>query len=294
MITSCIVDYQRNLTIFILLLSLSFLCSADQDADLIWAQHYSDGCTKEACVPVSQKPKERCAVALCNQVLGITNSYTCPKCGIKVCLAHRIPEDHGCVAMDSLSNSSSAYRPAGFGGATKEALDYSSKMAREKKKNQQTKIDHSNTLKGTAELRRQRSQAEWSCSACTSLNKASETSCTVCGTSRMAGREGSSTNYVDSGPRDHRAGVNGSVAAWNNRNSNTSSSYSTNGRDRSNYNNDNGRDVSICPFCSMRFNDPVDLIQHCETAHPDRGSDDSRSNTTRPTPKRKGKKCICS
>ena len=135
--------------------------------------------TLKASLPASQKPKEKCSVALCNQVLGISNSFTCPKCGIKVCLSHRIPEDHKCPAIETSSSSSSgasALRPSGFGGATKEALDYSSKMARDKKKKQQQQVDYSNTLRGTAELRRQRSQEEWSCTACTSLNKASNSS----------------------------------------------------------------------------------------------------------------------
>ena len=167
---------------------------------------------------------------------------------------------------------------------------------------QLNKIDHTNTLKGTAELRRQRSQAEWSCTACTSLNKASDSRCSVCSTNRMAGREVISVDNNDrtsTGPRDHRAGVNGSFATLNQTSSSSSSSNSRgnsnsgrysngNNNNNNNYNDQRGGDVSICPFCSRRFNDPVDLIQHCEAVHPD------NSNGSRPTPKKKGKKCICS
>ena len=160
-------------------------------------------------------------------------------------------------------------------------------MAREKKKKQQQQVDYSNTLRGTAELRRQRSQEEWSCTACTSLNKASNTSCNVCGTNRLAGREGTTVDTsIDRGPRDHRAGVNGSFATLD-RNSSASASSNYGSRISS---NNSGGDVSICPFCSRRFSDPVDLIQHCEAVHPDNGS----VNNSRPTPKKKGKKCICS
>ena len=66
----------------------------DVSADLRWEQHYSDDCSrKPAAVP---KPPEKCPAAMCRAVLGVSNAMSCSKCGVRVCISHRMPEDHAC------------------------------------------------------------------------------------------------------------------------------------------------------------------------------------------------------
>ncbi|CEM29615.1 unnamed protein product [Vitrella brassicaformis CCMP3155] len=47
------------------------------------------------CQPVQKKP--RCAV--CRTVLTFATMWACPKCDKKVCLRHRLPEDHMCAGI---------------------------------------------------------------------------------------------------------------------------------------------------------------------------------------------------
>lgn len=67
-----------------------------QDVNLVWDSHYLNECTQQAPArPV--KEVVRCFKPGCNTVLGPSNKFTCSKCHMNVCLAHRIPEEHNCV-----------------------------------------------------------------------------------------------------------------------------------------------------------------------------------------------------
>lgn len=66
-----------------------------QDPNVVWDDHYLNSCTQQ---PNQHEKKEvRCFRPNCRTVLGPSNTYTCGKCHQRVCLAHRIPEEHSCV-----------------------------------------------------------------------------------------------------------------------------------------------------------------------------------------------------
>lgn len=64
-----------------------------QDPNEAWNDHYLHACTQQA----HAKTVVRCFKPGCHTVLGPSNTYTCGKCHQKVCLSHRIPEEHSCV-----------------------------------------------------------------------------------------------------------------------------------------------------------------------------------------------------
>lgn len=66
-----------------------------QDPNTVWNEHYLTMCTQTA--PTTQKPIIKCFKPGCNKTLGPSNTFECPKCHQKVCLAHRIPDEHSCV-----------------------------------------------------------------------------------------------------------------------------------------------------------------------------------------------------
>lgn len=50
------------------------------------------------CDPRKKKKKPACPVHRCKEVLTFSNTSACKACGLKVCLKHRFPADHGCGA----------------------------------------------------------------------------------------------------------------------------------------------------------------------------------------------------
>jgi predicted nucleic acid binding AN1-type Zn finger protein len=66
-----------------------------QDPNLVWNEHYSHHCTQQP--GPHDKKVVRCFRPQCNTVLGPSNTFTCGKCHQRVCLAHRLPEEHSCV-----------------------------------------------------------------------------------------------------------------------------------------------------------------------------------------------------
>lgn len=66
-----------------------------QDVNTVWNEHYLTMCTQTA--PATHKIITKCFKPGCNKTLGPSNTFECPKCHQKVCLSHRIPEEHSCV-----------------------------------------------------------------------------------------------------------------------------------------------------------------------------------------------------
>ena len=216
--------------------SKSVKFTENQNADEIWAQHYSADCTKKP-APEKSKQSVKCAIPLCSTTLGISNSYECPKCKIKVCLPHRMPEDHGC----SSTVTSSSMKPG---------VSSSSKFGGKRGKGPQ--VDPNNTLRGTSERRRQQMTADWACSACTTSNSYTLDSCHLCKTRRIIRQD----DFTED-----------TVAATS--------------------------DYSVCPFCSARYSDPVDLIAHVEEKHNSMERAEARGTDRTPSKNAK-RKCICS
>jgi hypothetical protein len=68
-----------------------------RDANAVFDEHArSDGCDPRNYDRVHRKP--RCPVPGCRERLTTINAYGCRRCGQRVCLKHRLEEDHGCSA----------------------------------------------------------------------------------------------------------------------------------------------------------------------------------------------------
>lgn len=69
-----------------------------QDVNQTWENHYNSNCTKNAVNIKKERP--RCNHLKCRTFLGPSNTFKCPKCHDKVCLSHRVPEDHDCKGIN--------------------------------------------------------------------------------------------------------------------------------------------------------------------------------------------------
>ena len=54
--------------------------------------HYAYACTKID----KREATKKCYKVSCRNILGPSNTFTCSKCSHRVCLSHRMPEDHDC------------------------------------------------------------------------------------------------------------------------------------------------------------------------------------------------------
>lgn len=71
--------------------------SAGQNANDAFEAHTRGG----ACDPSNYARvhwKKRCPVSGCREKMTTLNQYQCKKCGLEVCMSHRLPVDHGCDA----------------------------------------------------------------------------------------------------------------------------------------------------------------------------------------------------
>jgi len=125
-----------------------------QDPNLIWEKHYLNGCSHEA----PQITKQQCGHAACRNVLGPSNTFSCTKCFMKVCISHRLPEDHNCSSLgtngrqkflENLEN-----KPTTTAAVNRSTSKSGSSTSSKSKSNSKAaKIDESNTLRGTAARR---------------------------------------------------------------------------------------------------------------------------------------------
>jgi hypothetical protein len=214
---------------------------------------------------------------MCTAKLGISNTFQCPKCSTKVCLSHRMPEDHNCRSLPKNrtygsgkvgnigigTNTNSISKGSGSG-----TVSGRSNTAGSSGKIRSKKEDPANTLRGTAAARREKLSQEWVCAACTCKNSASIARCSVCETERLAAHEQSAyedesdLQFIGSAARD--ISRNGSLES--------------------------------CPFCAARYADPVQLIAHVHDRHPEQqaGSTSRRTSTPSNGASTSSKKCICS
>ena len=97
------------------------------DVNAVWEKHYFNGCTQKA---VKAAPQEICAKQGCRVVLKVTNRSTCSGCKVTFCLAHRLPEDHGCAPFTKEVTRSTAQATAKYSNARLEGLDRLEGLAR--------------------------------------------------------------------------------------------------------------------------------------------------------------------
>ena len=123
-------------------------------------------------------------------MLGISNSYTCKQCNVTVCLSHRMPEYHKCASLKVSSKVSTTSSKSSYPSS-------SSSSTRNSGRNKAAAVDPSNTLRGTVERRKLAGTADWSCSACTSINASQFHYCQVCQTKRLANHPTDHAEYSD-------------------------------------------------------------------------------------------------
>mmetsp|Transcript_9579 Transcript_9579/g.15913 ORF Transcript_9579/g.15913 Transcript_9579/m.15913 type:complete len:507 (+) Transcript_9579:260-1780(+) len=138
-----------------------------QDPNVVWDDHYVNHCSQQQ-PSVQQKHIVRCFRPGCSTILGPSNTFTCTKCHQKVCMSHRMSEAHNCVGpvrksfLDRVQNNASGdnHRSSTNGAGMFLQPAFKKKTATTKaagkKKTGQKEGDPANTLKGTADLRRQR------------------------------------------------------------------------------------------------------------------------------------------
>jgi hypothetical protein len=66
-----------------------------EDPNLAFERHTAAGCDPSNYKKVHQKP--RCCASGCKEKLTSINTYSCKNCGRKVCMRHRMGEDHQCA-----------------------------------------------------------------------------------------------------------------------------------------------------------------------------------------------------
>mmetsp|Transcript_81084 Transcript_81084/g.215275 ORF Transcript_81084/g.215275 Transcript_81084/m.215275 type:complete len:236 (-) Transcript_81084:146-853(-) len=66
---------------------------ADEDPNITWERHFTSTCRQAA---PQRKGPPRCPVPGCKEQMGLSNRFECQRCGLTVCMRHRMQEDHPC------------------------------------------------------------------------------------------------------------------------------------------------------------------------------------------------------
>lgn len=129
------------------------------DPNIVWESHFTTSCTQQ---PARATTQTAPVCAACPTRLGPSNTFSCPKCGSKVCMSHRMPDGHNCAAV----RRSNADRRGPTGGSKNSRLLADTApspkpgAAAQKSKNSKAGArkdpDPANTLAGTAQRRAER------------------------------------------------------------------------------------------------------------------------------------------
>jgi hypothetical protein len=239
------------------------------DPNIEWDRHFTTSCDHKP--PTSTSTNNRCAAPNCSTTLGPSNQIKCSLCNRQVCLSHRSAEAHKCKELkraDMLQNQIRAnpklFAPssASQSNSSKAPTSSSTKtttIKSQSKKSKSNPVDPTNTLQGTAHRRQQQQQSS-STNTTSSLSSQSPIEpCPICGenfvslqllTAHLDEKHLNNTNaesepalgpppFVESNPPRMVPTQLGEV----------------------------------CPQCSSRYDNIVDLIQHVERDHPTKGSD---------------------
>lgn len=247
----------------------------------------------------------KCASPTCSTILGPSNQLKCNFCNRQVCISHRTPEAHKCkeyqranmlqnqsrsntstkttsststakptTTSTTVSNSSSNVKNNNVNNNNRNNTNTNNNNNSKKKSNE---VDASNTLRGTAARRQQNQQTNSSITSPppsytnnsnntnNTTNNETVEACPVCGevftslqslTSHLDAAHFSTPSQEVSNPTQTQSFSSTSSSTQNVQNNNNNTNNS---------NNNTGREV--CPQCSKRFHDIVELIQHVERDH---------------------------
>mmetsp|Transcript_2243 Transcript_2243/g.3043 ORF Transcript_2243/g.3043 Transcript_2243/m.3043 type:complete len:307 (+) Transcript_2243:31-951(+) len=199
--------------------------SIENQISLIWQSHYETDCLHQ--IP-KQNVKASCGKLGCKNILGPSNTFNCPKCRVVVCMSHRMPEDHNC------SNTIREQRLKAVQASSTSIVSKKIKSTN-KPKNVTNTVDPLNTLKGSAERRKQNNVEN--------PVVMNAVCCPYC-------------EYKHSDQADVDEHVNIFHLALYDNTSEISQSEPI------------SKTLSEeCPQCKMRFNDIVSLVHHVEQCH---------------------------
>jgi len=232
-----------------------------QDPNIVWDHHYLHECTQKA--PVQQKVVVRCFKPGCSTILGPSNKFTCNKCHMNVCLAHRIPEEHSCVGPIRKDFLEKVQKNMKVGNA-----DPPTKKRHETQHvgifHHCDKDDKEKAKKGHQEKRPHTSNAP--SSATVHQKAAAVISCPFCGL-----------------PHESEAVLADHILAFHSEDSLPpavvpvgSGSHHTTSSSSASQQAPTGASAlhrEVCPLCHMRFPDAISLVRHFEASHSERSQD---------------------
>lgn len=242
-----------------------FKLSRADDPNEAWESHYANDCTQRS-GPAKAKPVT-CPVALCRTILGPSNTFVCTKCQLKVCLTHRIPEEHLCKSIVSrkketmINARTSLVSSASTSKAAPTSQSGSSSSSTTKNKNAvmaRKTADQGNSIYGTTDRRKRNEATPFenrnNDTANTHSSGAGGGLCPICNI--YFEEQDLLVTHVNV---EHLETFGVPTAS-----SSAASSVPLN---------------EPCPFCSERFSDAVCLVGHVQSKHPEKGSGQQRSST---------------
>jgi hypothetical protein len=237
-----------------------------QDSNEAWDMHYVNDCSKTQEVV---KQVKKCVT--CYVKLGVSNTFTCPKCKKQTCLSHRDTFEHECICNNRNKASSSTTSVCSNSRLLKNDSNTKSnpvvKNSQTTKSQQNIKSKNSsdfsfeNSVKGTAVRRGQ--QVERKDIPKTEQMTPQVENCLLC----------PFCSYNDSRNEDELM-KHISTNHPEPTSSASSSSFGFNPKQTST----NRERCEECPVCHAKFSDTIELIDHCERFH---NQDTSKSNNSK-------------
>ena len=108
-----------------------------------------------------------------------------------------MPEYHKCASLKAVPASVNSKVSTITSSKSNYPSSSSSSTRTNSGRNKAATVDPSNTLRGTVERRKLAGTADWSCSACTSINASQFHYCQVCQTKRLANHPSDNAEYSD-------------------------------------------------------------------------------------------------
>eukprot|EP00428_Durinskia_dybowskii_P073753 CAMPEP_0170396444 /NCGR_PEP_ID=MMETSP0117_2-20130122/22328_1 /TAXON_ID=400756 /ORGANISM="Durinskia baltica, Strain CSIRO CS-38" /LENGTH=343 /DNA_ID=CAMNT_0010652847 /DNA_START=225 /DNA_END=1256 /DNA_ORIENTATION=- len=253
-----------------------------QDVNLVWEEHYLNSCTQQ---PAQQKEIVRCFKPECRTVLGPSNTYTCNKCHQRVCLAHRIAEEHSCVGNVRLDFLNRVQKDMTVGNADRAKKDTKkhdhpvSMFLPHGSKAKKAPVNKAHAP-GSAH-----SSSRHECPFCSLAHEsnvalldhimafhpednANNNRTTTHASSSSASTTGSATGIssIFSFPSLGTATATTNIHD-NNNNTNNNNTTTNNSNNSNNSNTGAATSREVCPICHARFPDAIHLVRHFESAH---------------------------
>lgn len=304
---SCIGESMKDMTSMdcpICLKSIKFPKS--DSADAVWNDHFLNSCSQEA---GASKQIEKCYKGSCTMRLGPSNTIVCKNCRQKVCMSHRIPEDHDCQGMRGAILSK--LPPAAIAGnkpSTKPPLPSAHIGMGIASSSSTVQTKATSTLKGgslTSAGRKEKKTTiipDLPASASASAPNVQIMSCPFCAQSfpdMQLLEVHMSVDHPDPTSSHVSSVLTSSAHAPTTSNSTISSASSSSSSyippiTLSSSSTTNSSSVSgpsltrgigalgreVCPLCQARFVDPVELVMHFEQVHPQTQSAQSSSSAS--------------